>query len=41
MRRLHLSEISVSTHNLLDGLALAAMRNDDPSDPSAPSQVPS
>jgi exopolyphosphatase/guanosine-5'-triphosphate,3'-diphosphate pyrophosphatase len=40
MRRLHLSEISVSTHNLLDGLALAAMRNDDPSDPSAPSQVP-
>ena len=36
MRRLHLSEITVSTHNLLDGLALAAMRNDDP---SAPSQV--
>jgi exopolyphosphatase/guanosine-5'-triphosphate,3'-diphosphate pyrophosphatase len=31
MRRLHLSEITVSTHNLLDGLALAAMRNDGPS----------
>jgi len=29
MRRLHLSEITVSTHSLLDGLALAAMRGDE------------
>ncbi len=28
MRRLRLSDITVSTHNLLDGLALAAMRGD-------------
>ena len=34
MRRLHLSEITVSTHNLLDGLVLAAMRNDDPNSPA-------